>query len=197
MYRKRNPNVFVCPNTVDPQDWPKRDKLDDGIFRVGWFASNSRVADGHLVRRGMEWASRQQNVEVLTMGYHPDWRFPHRHIPWADLAGYREALFALDVGVAPVVGTPWALCRSDLKALEYSMGGAATILSDVAPYDTFTDGENCMKAKTPAEFLKAIQHLVQNRDETKQLAAAAKAYVLKERTTEAQVHLWREAIQGE
>jgi len=196
-YRKRNPNVFVCPNTVDPIDWPKRDKIDDGIFRVGWFASNSHVADGDLVRRAMEWASRQPNVEVVSMGFHPDWRFPHRHIGWSDLPGYREALFALDVGVAPIVGTPWALCRSDLKALEYTMGGAASIVSDVAPYDLFTDGETCLKAKTPADYLKAVQHLVQNREETKQLAKAAKDYVLTQRTTKAQINLWREAINAD
>jgi hypothetical protein len=196
-YRKHNKNVFVCPNTVDPIDWPKRGKIDDGIFRIGWFASNSHVDDGKLVRRALEWASRQPNVEVLSMGYHPDWRFPHRHIEWQDLPAYREALFALDVGVAPIIGTPWALCRSDLKALEYTMGGAALVLSDVAPYDLFTDNETCLKAKTPADFLKAIRHLVTNRDETKQLAANAKDYVNRYRTTQAQIGCWRAAIEGE
>lgn len=74
------------------------------------------------------------------------------------------------------------------------MGGAALLLSDVAPYERFTDGENCFKAQTPADFLKKMQHLVANREETKQLAAAAKEYVLTERTTQAQINLWREAI---
>jgi hypothetical protein len=193
-YRKHNPNVFVCPNTVDPLDWPKREKIEDGIFRIGWFASNSHVDDGKLVHRALEWASRQPNVEVLTMGYHPDWRFPHRHIDWQDLPGYRAALLALDVGVAPVVGTPWALCRSDLKALEYAMGGAALVLSDVAPYELFTDNENCLKAKTPADFLRRIQFLVQNQEEAKKLAWDATAYVLTQRTTPIQVGLWEEAI---
>jgi hypothetical protein len=196
-YRKRNPNVFVCPNTVDPIDWPQRAKIDDGILRIGWFASNSHVDDGNLVRRALEWASRQPNVEVLSMGFHPDWRFPHRHIEWQDLQAYRQALFALDIGVAPIVGTPWALCRSDLKALEYTMGGAALVLSDVAPYSLFTHDENCLKAKTPADFLRCIQYLVQSRDVIKQLAAAGRDYVLTKRTTEAQIHLWREAIEGD
>lgn len=130
------------------------------------------------------------------MGYHPDWRFKHTHIEWQDLPAYREALHTLDVGVAPIVGTPWALCRSDLKALEYTMGGAVPVLSDVPPYAPWTDGENCMKAKSPHDFYKAVQHLVRNRDEVKQLAAAAKDYVLSNRTTEKQIGLWREAVDG-
>ena len=195
-YRKHCDTVYVCPTGVDPLDWPVLEKPDDGVFRIGWFASHSHTEDGRLVRRAMEWASRQKDVEVLTMGYHPPWRFPHRQIPWQNLPEYRLALGLLDVGVAPIVPTAWALCRSDLKALEYTMGGAAAILSDVAPYDLWADGENCLKAKDAGGFFKQVKHLVANRDEARQLAAAAKEHVLRERTTEAQIGLWREAVEG-
>jgi glycosyltransferase involved in cell wall biosynthesis len=145
----------------------------------------------------MEWASCQPDVEIVTMGYHPPWKFRHKHIGWQDLPGYREALHELDIGVAPVVGTPWALCRSDVKALEKTMGGAALVLSDVPPYELWTDGENCLKARDARGFLRAIQSLVQNRDQVKELAEAGSKYVRTERTTQAQVHLWREAIEDD
>lgn len=194
-YRKHNPNVFVAPNTVDPIDWPTIDKPDDGVLRIGWFASNSHTEDTRLIYRAMEWASRQPGVEVLTMGYHPPFKFRHGHIPWQDLAGYREAMFQIDVGVAPVVPTPWSLCRSDLKAIEYAMGGALPVVSDVAPYDLFAHDENCIKVgNKPAHWLKAIQRVVQNREETKRLAAEAKRYVLAERTTQAQIGCWEAAL---
>ena len=76
------------------------------------------------------------------------------------------------------------------------MGGAAAILSDVAPYSLWADGENCLKAKDAGGFFKQVKHLVANRDEARQLAAAAKEHVLRERTTEAQIGLWREAVEG-
>jgi glycosyltransferase involved in cell wall biosynthesis len=196
-YRKHVKDVWVCPNTVDPIDWPKLRKPDDGVFRIGWFASDSHKGDGKLVRRAMEWAAAQPDVEVITMGYHPnDWRFPHKHFEWSELPMYRQLLGLLDVAVAPVVGTPWALCRSDLKALEAAMAGAVPVVSDQAPYAPWVDGENCLKAKDPAGFLSHIKHLVRNRDEAGQLAQAAREYVLKERTTKAQIHLWEAAIDG-
>lgn len=196
-YRRVNPNVYVCPNTVDPADWPDPVKPDDGVLRIVWPASKSHGGDVELVTRGLEWASRQDGVEVYVTGLDPRWPFKYGRIPWIDdLDGYRAHFRLFDIGVAPIKASPFALGRSDLKALEYAMGGCAPILSDVAPYDLWTDGENCLKAADAKGFLRAIQHLVRNRDETKQLAGAAREYVLTERTTQAQIHCWQEAING-
>ena len=54
-----------------------------------------------------------------------------------------------------------------------------------------------LKAKDAKGFLHALKHLVANRDEARQLAQAAREYALSERTTEAQVHLWRQAIDAD
>jgi hypothetical protein len=39
-----------------------------------------------------------------------------------------------------------------------------------------------------------VQHLVRNRDEVKQLAAAARAYTLEHRTIQKEVDAWRHAL---
>jgi glycosyltransferase involved in cell wall biosynthesis len=117
------------------------------------------------------------------------------HHGWEhDLGAYRTRFQAFDIGVAPVKPTPHSLGRSDLKALEMAMGLCAPILSDVACYEEWTDGENCLKAKDAKGFRKALQHLIQNPDEAKQLAAAAREYVLRERKIEDEIHAWEEAI---
>lgn len=193
-YRKHNPNVFVCPNQVDPDDWQPLVKPDDGVFRIGWFASGSHAGDGKLVQRGLEWASRQKDVEVVTLGLDPRWPFKYRKLPWTnDLSVYRRAMYQLDVGVAPLVATPFARGRSDVKWLEYSMAGAASVLSDSEPYSTVPDGL-ALKATDPAGFLKHIRHLVQNRDEARALGAAARDYVLEKRTVQANIDKWAEAV---
>jgi hypothetical protein len=58
----------------------------------------------------------------------------------------------------------------------------------------WVDGENCLKAGNAEGFLKAVKRLVGNRDEVKELAQAARDYTLAERTTEAQIDCWREAV---
>jgi hypothetical protein len=193
-YKGLNPNVYVCPNTVDPDDWPARDDRDDGVLRIGWVASRSHWEDAKLVSRALDWASRQPDVEVWNVGLDPGWKFRREQIEWIpDLASYRACFRLLDIGVAPVKSTPFGLGRSDVKWLEYTMGGAATVVSDNAPYSDVPD-HLCLKAKDAGGFLRAVQHLVKHRDEVKQLAQEAGAYVLKERTTAAQIGCWRDAI---
>jgi hypothetical protein len=206
-YRKFNPNVFVCPNQIDPADWPTRgDTLrlgdnrqfdkDDGIFRVGWFASPSHKDDAQLVRRALTWAGDQKDVQVVFMGMIPRWAYDIKNvavIPWSNDPGvYRQVIQWLDVGLAPVIETPWSVCRSDLKALEYGVSSAVPVLSDVEPYKGY-HGPG-FKARTPAEFLNHVRWLVQHRDEAAALGAEARDYVLKERTMEKNVHLWRDAL---
>lgn len=192
-YRKVNPNVYVCPNTVDPEDWPESAEPDETLS-ICWFASLSHTGDIPLVSKALEWASRQKGVEVYCVGLNPRWNFRYYQVPWIDsLHHYRAAFRHFDVGVAPVKADPFGLGRSDIKFLEYSMGGCASVVSDCAPYKD-VPGELCHKAKDAKGFLKAIQHLVRNRDEARQLGVAAREYVLANRTTAAQIHLWKQAI---
>lgn len=199
-YRKVNENVFVCPNQIDPPDWPELVKPDDGVFRVGWFASGSHQGDGSLIRRALDWASRQKDVEVVLGGVgatsgKPWFKFPFKHVAWTnDFGAYRRMLAQLDVGLAPVVGSPWATCRSDLKALEYAMVGAAPVLSVQPPYVDWADGERCLKAKDEKGFLDAVKWMVTHRGEARQMGADARKHVLEHRTVEANISKWTEAV---
>lgn len=193
-YRKFNPNIFVCPNQIDPDDWQPLTKPDDGVFRIGWFASGSHVGDAKLVQRGLEWASRQKDVEVITLGLDARFPFKHQKLAWTnDLSKYRLAMHQLNLGVAPVTANDFSRGRSDLKWLEMSMGAAASVVSDVESYETVPDGL-ALKATDPAGFLSAIRYLVQNRDEARAMGAAAREYVLERRTMKANVHLWDQAV---
>jgi glycosyltransferase involved in cell wall biosynthesis len=150
-----------------------------------------------LVTQALEWASQQKDVEVYAAGMDPKWRFPHGRVPWADdLDIYRHNFKHFDIGVAPVKAQPFSLGRSDVKATEYGMGLCAPVLSDVACYEDWTDGDNCLKARDAAGFKKTIQHLVRNRGEVPELAAAARGFALEHRTTESQIGRWREAVAG-
>lgn len=195
-YRRASDNVMVIPNPVDPWDWRHLKRVDDDVFRIGWFASGSHKADIPLVTRALEWASRQKNVEIITLGIVPGWKFPHTSIRWVDdLDAYRMMMGMLDVGLCPVVPDPFSLFRSDIKNSEYLMGGAAVICSDVPPYADWEHESNCLKAKNAKDFFHHVKRLVQNRDETKQLALEGREWVDENRNIHKLMPLWREALQ--
>lgn len=195
VYRKLNPNVYVCPNQVDPDDWIPVEAPDDGVLRIVYAGSPSHQQDAPLVARALEWASKQPDVEVYSFGFRPDsWKFDSKVIPWTDsVEEFRQTLFGFDVGVAPLVETVWSRCKSDLKALEYAMAGVLPIVSATEPYRPWLNGPGLV-AHTPKDFYHHVKWCVQNRDEVKSLAEASRDYVLAERTISQNVWRWEEAI---
>jgi hypothetical protein len=192
--------VFLCRNTVDPQDWEcvKEVKKDDEILRFGWSASESHRFDAALIAPAMRWLAKQDGVICCLVGLQPAEmeNIMCERAGWTnDLEVFRKNLAHFDVGFCPVKRTDWSAARSDLKALEYSMAGAVSIVSKNEPYDLWQSPDMpCLQAGNHKEFLKAAQWCVKHRDELKAIARQAKDYVLAERTTEKNVWHWEEAI---
>lgn len=193
-YGQYNGNVHVCRNSIDPDDWPEPAERDE-TFRIGWYASQSHDRDEVMVRKALAWASRQPNVEIVNIGLDPGWAISRRWIGWRDdFRSLRPELGNLDIGVAPLVGTPMTRFRSDLKALEYAMGGAMPFVQADEPYWEWRDVEFARMCATPAEWLDAIKWAVRNRDEVRARAKRARDFVLAERTFKTEIKKWELAI---
>jgi hypothetical protein len=194
-YREVNDHVYVCRNSVDVNDWPERDRYDDGILRIGYAASHSHWFDANDIVRALSWAASQPNVEVLAYGLNPKWSFPYLQVPWTtNLEAYRQSLQLLDVGLCPLRPGPWPNCKSDIKAMEYAMAGAMPIVSRTIPYQPWWD--LVPTCDSPKGFLKAVKFAVKNRDAIKSYADLAKNYVLDNRLIQHEIWTWKEAIQG-
>ncbi len=196
VYREQNDNVHVCRNSIDPDDWPKPSPRGEK-FRIGWYASQSHDRDEVMVRKALAWASRQPNVEIVNIGLNPGWPFRRQQIGWEnDFKNLRPVLGTLDVGVCPLIGTPMTKYRSDLKALEYAMGGAMPLVQGTEPYWEWSDFEFSRVCSTPDEWAKAIRWTVENQDTVRAKAQEARSYVLAERTFTTEIDRWRQAIRG-
>lgn len=207
VYRKHHEKVFVCPNQIDPGDWEPIEKRDDGILRIGWTGSPSHMEDCKLVLPALKWAAEQPNVEVHIYGIFPRdthgkqritgkfRQFDFCTIPYSDLHAYRNTITQnLDIGLAPVKETPWAVSRSDVKALEYGMAGVCPVLSAVPPYSEWQNGQGCFKARNAGDFKKILKDLVRSPHTAREMAAEAKQYILEHRTYERNIWRWEEAV---
>ena len=194
-YVDYNPNVYVCPNSVIPEDWDV-ERVESDVLRIGYYGSPSHHRDWPRVKKALKWAARQKDVDVVMVGFTPP-GWTGTTIPWADnLFNAREGLGKIDVGIAPLTRNLWADGKSDVKALEYAMAGVLPLLEDAPPYSPWKAQGWPFMASSEAEWGDLIQDVVANRGEVKAQAAAAKAYVLSERTIAANIHKWREAVLG-
>jgi len=193
-YADFNDNVYVCPNSVDPNDWDWERPEPDGILRIGFAGAPTHIFDYALVKKALKWAQRQDGVEVYLMGFHAN-GFTGTHMDWTDsISEYQHQLGILDVGLCPVVSQNWIKGKSDLKALEYAMAGVLPVVSRTIPYKPWLDRDYPYVAQTEEDWMRVVQDLVRNRDKIAGAAAEAKEYVENERVIYKSIDRWREAI---
>ena len=194
IYSRLHPNVHVCMNSIDVDDWGPEDPphQKDGILRIGWAGSASHGYDIAEIKQALSWAAQQKDVEVVLLGQ-LSLPFEHRNVPWTDsLAQYRKNIEELDVILCPLRPSEWADCKSDVKALEGAMGGALPVVSKTEPYRPWWD--RTYVAEKRADWLKIVKHLVSHRDEVRATWWDAYDYVVGDRTIETGIEAWRCAL---
>lgn len=192
MYSRLNDNVHVCPNSAELADWSP-EWTHDGKVKVGYSGSDSHLYDVRLVDRALRWAS--DVAEVWKIGLtRVNWVFPHQIAPWADsLEQYRRNLKVLDVGLCPLKSSTWADCKSDIKAIEYTLSGALPIVQHDTP--VYADWHSIVPtATTEKDWLKRVKWAVNSPDEVHELWLGALDFVLKNKLITQHIHTWREAI---
>ncbi len=97
----------------------------------------------------------------------------------------------IDIGLAPLYDTDFNRARSDIKYLEYSATGAATIASPIVPYqDVPTYGGILVEENTPEAWTTAIMRLVDDEALRQRIGASAYKWVHAQRSIEATAHRW-------
>jgi glycosyltransferase involved in cell wall biosynthesis len=119
--------------------------------------------------------------------------------PWVDgSAEFAAALVAArpDIGLAPLRDEAFNRAKSELHWLEYSLAGAATIVSGFrsgGPYDVIRDGVDGLVARTPADWAHHLRALTSSRDIRSEIAGRARERVLAEYTVANRAPEWADA----
>ncbi len=200
---KRLPEPFVCRNNLDVADWPEIPPYD-GPVRVGWMGSPSHVWDIDLAWNALLHAKRQ-GARVILIGLNPmlpegqpipasmrsarsqakidQWgRVGYEHIPWVAPEKYGRPALPLDIGLCPLVANAHTDGKSDVKAVEYAISGAAVIAQDTPVYNrTLIHGETALLVKDEREMLYATDILIGDPALRLRLANNLRRYVYEER----------------
>jgi glycosyltransferase involved in cell wall biosynthesis len=196
---KAKTDIRVCSNHVDADDWPEPQERPQHL-RVGWMGSPSHEWDIELMWPALSWSERQRH-EIVIVGHDPKWyrHLTYRYVPWVDPLVFdrRKAAWPIDIGLAPLVRNQFNLGKSDVKFLEYTMAGAATVASNIEVYSrAIRHGETGLLAGSWQEMLDCVRTLSKDRKLRDELAANAAQYVREERVIEKHADEWREAITG-
>jgi glycosyltransferase involved in cell wall biosynthesis len=215
-YGKRHvPPIHVCGNHLFPDDWPVRVERD-GPVRVGWMGSPAHVWDVDDAWPAMLHA-RNLGCDTYMVGYNPadpddfaieteralaktkQWaRAITHHVPWQKLDGTRRLALPFDIGLAPLKHNHFTMGKSDIKAIEYAIAGAAPVLANTPVYNrTWRHGETCLLASSPGQMLECVDLLIRQPALRERIVEAAQQYVREERDITRHTDEWKEAILGD
>lgn len=119
-----------------------------------------------------------------------------RHQRWIAPDEYHRAALPLDIGIAPLMVNDFTLGKSDVKLLEHTISGAASICSNHPIYNTsgWVHEKNCLMAGSPRELAEATIRLIRNPSLRSDLVAAAQDYVFNERSEVQMKKEWEAAV---
>ena len=126
-----------------------------------------------------------------------DWRrVIDRHQKWITPDDYHRVAIPFDIGIAPLQYNQFTSGKSDVKAIEYSISGAACVLANTPAYNMagWKHRENCMLANHPTEYASAVQELIVDRGLRESLVEAARDMVWNERNEDVLRQEWSDAL---
>lgn len=162
---------------------PARPPRDDARLTVGWGGSLGHRDDLRWMLPALNaFCDRHANVDLAIMGDASfrdlfAWLPPERFsfTPGGSIDDYYAFLDRLDVGLAPLLPTPFNRCRSDVKFLEYAAHGVAAVCSDLEPYrQTVTHGETGLLFGDLPALESALDWIVEHPDRRRAIAERAR-----------------------
>jgi len=217
--RKGMPELCVARNHVDLKHWPEPVERDPGApVRVGFMGSTSHLWDINRAYGAFK-AAKQAGATTTVIGYNPanpdkGYHLLNRsersqafieawsdaidtHIPWVESDQYHRAALPLDIGLCPLIHNDFTAGKSDVKAIEYTISGAAVVAMNLPIYNSnWKHEETCLLVNDWREMVQAVLRLIYDPKLRYELVTNAQEYVREERGHTQLNDEWKAAIYG-
>jgi glycosyltransferase involved in cell wall biosynthesis len=178
------PVVTTLPNCILETDWEKKyPRIHHGLT-IGWVGSASHISDLKLLVEPLRiLADKYPKVKFVFGGFCiPEIReilgdrmLEIDRVPISDYPGLVQQI---DIGLAPLVDSEFNRSKSNIKFLEYSMGGAAVVASPVEPYQCINHGMTGFWARNTEDWVRYVGRLIRDQELRKRMSREAKQWTL-------------------
>lgn len=170
-----NPTVLDTDTSHVPKE-----KLNDGVVRIGWTGSHSTLPYLKLVETVLRHIEQRfPNVDVLVIADQPPQLNLNRitFVPWSK-ATEADDLNRIDIGIMPLPMDEWSRGKCGFKALQYMAMGIPTVASPVGVNkDIITDGVHGFLCDGDSAWEASLIQLIEQPTLRKSLGAAGRQRV--------------------
>ncbi|WP_417462748.1 glycosyltransferase [Kordiimonas sp.] len=189
-FKKQNSFTAAFGNQI--YRYPLTPKQESSNVRLLFGALNRRDAWAPLMDTFNAVIAKHNEVQVTVL---QDQDFFHtlatsnkRLLQTPNYDDYLNAVLENDIVLMPLNETPFTACKSDVKFLEASICGAATIASPTIYKDTIVHGETGYIADTPDEWAVGLEKLITDTAYRQRMARNANRYVRENRMLMQHIH---------
>lgn len=217
-YEQVNPNVHVLPNCVDTMDWDTPAKNDTGKIRLGIVGSVASNQDYKNIIPLLDKLKERNDVQIVLLAlpakspslvearkmYEPEIKFWEKYdVEWHPFMNQSDYIpfindLKIDIMLIPRDDNYFNRCKSNLKFLEASMCGMATVAQSFpdnkSPYEVDKeDAKNLILATDSQDWIKKVTQLLDNPTELAILKEKASKYVKEKYNIDNNINKWIEA----
>jgi glycosyltransferase involved in cell wall biosynthesis len=180
--RKRNPNVFVVPTTVDLDKYPALPEPDaDDPFIVGWTGTHSTLVHFEQARTALETLARHRRIQVKVICSVPPERpiqgAENVFIRWAE-ASEAQDVAACHAGIMPLHDNEYTRGKCGAKAIQFMATGRPVVISPVGMNkDLIQHDENGFLAKNDDAFVEYLSRLAGSKELRQRIGTAGRRTV--------------------
>ena len=206
-----NPNITVLPNFLDTNYWqfkkPILKTINDTPITIGYMGGGSHTPDLEFIEPVITRLLAQygDRISFRVWGLKPtESLLQLPQTKWIKVSTYSYADFVdffqrqeADIFIAPLADNLFNRCKSEIKYLEYSTLGSATIASNLEPYNRIIKhGENGFLASSHLEWENYLTQLIEDGELRYTLALNAQQTVQDSWLISKNAQLWPAAYQN-
>lgn len=156
-------HTVIIPTVIDLANYRAKDSYKTEKFTVGWIGSPSTYHYVEKIKEELITFATKNNAEIIVIGVYPTERIelPFRFIPWSSKTE-KEWLCTFDVGLMPLVDTPWSRGKCAFKLIQYMASGVPVIASPVGMNTEVVTIENGYLAAESQDWLHFLQVYFEN-----------------------------------
>lgn len=166
--------VEIIPSVVDMNRYGKgalSEKNNRGVFTIGWIGSPSTSKYLKVIEEPLRLLSKSHPIELQVIGSADAQLsgFPVRYIDWSEETEV-ENIQHFDVGVMPLLNSPWECGKCGFKLIQYMACGKPVIASPVGVNKEIVDEDvNGYLAETSLDWFNALKRLCEDHDKAQKM----------------------------
>lgn len=156
--------VWYVPTTVDVSRYQMHDHDHDGLITIGWIGTPWSARYLPVVQSALKSVAKEVSLRFLVVGAESPLGedIPCQSLPWSE---DKEAEFVrwMDIGIMPLVDSPFERGKCGLKLLQYMACGVVPVASDVGGNkDIINHGVDGFICRCEEEWIECLLELSRN-----------------------------------